>query len=183
MSGTRPSAGLPTSPLGARSGAERPGQQRLPRTLPSWARAFPGTARQAATARRFVTTLLDGSPLREDAALVTSELFANAVLHTDSGQPGGLVIVQVSRWRLGVRIAVTDQGSRTHPVVRNPADHPGPSESGTGLFITTQIARHLGWHDDPAGRTICTILGDLPPGHEPRGRPPHPAVPAPGQPA
>ena len=62
-------------------------------------------------ARRFIAGLLEGSPFRDDAVVVLSELFTNALLHTASGKPGGLVVVQVSRWRHGVRIAVTDQGS------------------------------------------------------------------------
>ena len=60
---------------------------------PSWARAFPGTPRQVGAARRFVASLLDGSPFCDDAVVVVSELFTNALLHTDSGKPGGLVVV------------------------------------------------------------------------------------------
>lgn len=89
--------------------------------LALWARAFPGIPRHAGSARRFVAGLLDGSPFCDDAAVVLSELFTNALLHTASGGPGGLVIVQVTRWRHGVRIAVTDQGSSAEPVIRDPA--------------------------------------------------------------
>src|SRR6202050_2122249 len=84
---------------------------------PSWARAFPGTPRQVGAARRFVASLLDGSPFCDDAVVVVSELFTNALLHTNSGKPGGLVVVQVTRWLLGVRVAVTDQGSAKRPVI------------------------------------------------------------------
>ena len=45
---------------------------------PSWARAFPGTPGQASPARRFVAGLLEGSPFRDDAVVVLSELFTNA---------------------------------------------------------------------------------------------------------
>jgi len=86
--------------------------------MSSWARAFPGTPHQVKVARHFVTSLLAGSPLCDDAVLVISELFTNALQHTGSGRPGGLVVVQVSRWRQGVRIAVTDQGSARPPVIR-----------------------------------------------------------------
>ena len=123
-----PSAGHPVQsqapapdPPPCRHGENPPAQERLLLALPSWARAFPGTARQATTARRFVSGLLDGSPFRDDAVLVLSELFTNAILHSDSGKPGGLVIVQISRWLLGVRIAVTDQGSHNQPVIPTPA--------------------------------------------------------------
>jgi serine/threonine-protein kinase RsbW len=124
--------------------------------MPSWARAFPGTPQQVGAARRFVGSLLDGSPLCEDAVVVVSELFTNALLHTDSGKPGGLVVVQVTRWLLGVRIAVTDQGSAKQPVI---GDGRSCCEGGRGLYLVSRLAEHLGWHDDPSGRTICAMLG------------------------
>ncbi len=127
--------------------------------MASWARAFPGTPRHAGAARRFVAGLLDGSPFRDDAAVVLSELFTNAVLHTASGQPGGLVIVQVTRWRHGLRIAVTDQGASAEPVVRDPAGTGEPAESGRGLYLAARLAQRLDWHDDASGRTVAAVLG------------------------
>src|SRR5580704_7047288 len=106
---------------------------------PSWARAFPGSPRQVGAARRFVAALLDGSPFCDDAVIVVSELFTNAVRHTDSGKPGGLVVVQISRWLLGVRVAVTDQGSGQRPVIRDPGLCPGLSESGHGLYLVGHL--------------------------------------------
>jgi serine/threonine-protein kinase RsbW len=139
-------------------------------TMPSWARAFPGTPRQVGASRRFVVSLLDGSPFCDDAVVVVSELFTNAVLHTDSGKPGGLVVVQVTRWTLGVRVAVTDQGSAKRPVI---GDGRSCSEGGRGLYLVSHLAEHLDWHDDPSGRTICAVLGTRPPEHcgpGPRGQ-------------
>jgi anti-sigma regulatory factor (Ser/Thr protein kinase) len=129
----------------------------------SWARAFPGTARQVGAARRFVVGLLPGSALCGDAAIVVSELFTNAVLHTPSGRPGGLVTVQVSRWRGGARIAVTDQGSPGAPVIRTPAAGGPPAECGNGLYLVSRLASQVSWHDDVSGRTICAVLGQPPP--------------------
>ena len=140
---------------------------------PSWARAFPGTPGQVGAARRFVASLLDGSPFCDDAVVVVSELFTNALLHTDSGKSGGLVVVQVTRWLLGVRVAVTDQGSAKRPVIGGGASCEQAAESGHGLFLVSRLTEHLGWHDDPSGRTICAILGTRPPEHpqpEPRGQ-------------
>jgi serine/threonine-protein kinase RsbW len=131
--------------------------------VPSWARAFPGTPRQASAARQFVASLLDGSPLRDDAAVVVSELFTNAIQHTDSGKPGGLVVVQVSRWLLGVHVAVTDQGSRKRPVIRDADPERDLAEGGNGLRLAGHLAECLDWHDDASGRTICAILGTRPP--------------------
>ncbi|HMH94915.1 MAG TPA: ATP-binding protein [Streptosporangiaceae bacterium] len=145
-------------PLGL-TGTFTPGAQAL---RPSWARAFPGTPQQARAARRFVAALLDGSPFRDDAVIVISELFTNALVHADSGKPGGLVIVQVSRWRLGVRIAVTDQGSAKRPVIRETGPAQEPAEGGHGLYLVAQLAGHLDWHDDTSGRTIHATLGRPP---------------------
>lgn len=125
----------------------------------SWARAFLGNPLNARAARRFVAGLLEGSPFGDDAALVLSELFTNALLHTASGQPGGLVIVQVMRWRLGVRIAVTDQGSSAGPVIRDSPSVGAPAESGHGLYLAAHLAQHLDWHDDASGRTVAAVLG------------------------
>jgi serine/threonine-protein kinase RsbW len=129
----------------------------------SWARAFPGTAAQARAARHFVASLLDGSVLRDDAVTVLSELFTNALEHTASGLPGGLIIVQAGRWRHGVRIAVTDQGSLAQPVVCDPIASGGSAENGRGLYLAASLACQLTWHDDTCGRTVSAILGALPP--------------------
>jgi serine/threonine-protein kinase RsbW len=137
---------------------------------PSWARAFPGTPRQAGAARRFVASLLDGSPFCDDAVVVVSELFTNALLHTNSGKPGGLVVVQVTRWLLGVRVAVTDQGSAKRPVIGDGGSCQQAAESGHGLYLVSCLAEHLGWHDDPSGRTICAVLGTRPPERQPEPR-------------
>lgn len=133
------------------------------RVTPSWARAFPGVPEQVSAARHFAADLLKGSLLRDDAVTVISELFTNAILHTYSGKPGGLITVQISRWRGGVRIAVTDQGAPGTPVICLPAAGGEPAESGNGLFMVTCLARLLDWHDDAFGRTVCAILGKLPP--------------------
>jgi serine/threonine-protein kinase RsbW len=152
----------------------------LQSALPSWAKAFPGTPRQVSAARRFVSGLLEGSPFCDDGVMVLSELFTNAVVHTASGKPGGLVIVQVGRWRYGVRIAVTDQGSSSQPIIRDPAEGAEAAENGHGLYLAACLADHLSWHDDPSGRTIAAVLGRLSPGHHPEsgrsgpGATPHP---------
>ena len=131
--------------------------------LASWARAFPGAPGHVGEARRFVADLLVGSPFRDDAIVVLSELFTNAVLHTDSGKTGGLVTVQVTRWRQGVRIAVTDQGSLSQPVIRDPGASGEPPDCGRGLYLAAQLAGHLAWHDEPSGRTIAAAFGKVTP--------------------
>ncbi len=148
-------------PLAGRGGGLLSRQQLRPAPL-SWTRSFPGTAAHAQAARRFTDGLLMGSPLREDAIVVLSELFTNAVVHTESGKPGGLVTVQISRWRHGVQITVTDQGSGGAPAVCEPCGE--PAEGGNGLFLVSCLASRLDWGEAGAGRTICAMLGSPPPG-------------------
>jgi serine/threonine-protein kinase RsbW len=161
-------------PPKARPAADHGPAEYLILAMPLWARAFPGTPAQVRAARRFVASLLDGSSFRDDAVIVISELFTNALVHTDSGKPGGLVTVQVNRWLLGVRIAVTDQGSARCPVIRDTGPGCEPTENGHGLYMVSCLAAHLDWHDDASGRTIHAILG-APPADRSRQQPDDPA--------
>jgi anti-sigma regulatory factor (Ser/Thr protein kinase) len=140
----RPPAPLPAdeqADAAAPADPEPAADQRLIPALSSWARAFPGVPRQVKAARHFVAALLDGSPRRDDAVIVISELFTNALQHTRSGQPGGLVVVQVSRWRQGVRIAVTDQGSAKRPVIKNArSNSDDPSSVSANMPLTDSAA-------------------------------------------
>lgn len=154
-----PSAGRLPCLSQARQTGRRADAVGLPGGLSSWARAFPGIPRHAGSARRFVAGLLEGSPFRDDAVVVLSELFTNALLHTSSGGPGGLVVVQVTRWRHGVRIAVTDQGSSAEPIIGDPDSAGVLAENGHGLYLAAHLAQHLGWHDDASGRTVAAVLG------------------------
>ena len=180
MSAGQPGGETPARRPQARHAAGSPARaESLLPAMPSWARVFPGTPQQVGAARRFAAALLDGSPFREDAALVVSELVTNALLHSRSGHPGGLVTVQVTRWRLGVRIAVTDQGSPNSPVIRDAGPGRQMAESGHGLYMVCHLAACLDWHDDASGRTIHAILGTHPPEHcrhQPGTQPASPAL-------
>jgi serine/threonine-protein kinase RsbW len=151
--------------------ARAPGSNGCPErrvtALSSWARAFPSAPRQVGVARQFVASLLNGSPLRDDAVVVVSELFTNALRHTESGKPGGLVVVSVIQWPQGVRIAVTDQGSAGQPVIRNPNPNRQPVDSGNGLYLVARLSGRLEWHEDSWGRTICAVLGTPATGQNP----------------
>src|SRR5690349_3423372 len=56
---------------------------------PAWSRTFPATPAQAREARGFLTGLLHGHPVTDDAVLCLSELVANAATHSDSRKSGG----------------------------------------------------------------------------------------------
>jgi hypothetical protein len=91
-------------------GSTGPGRSARP-----WTRTFRGTAASVPEARRFVAELLLGCPAREALMTCVSELCANAIAHTGSGN-GGVFVVEVDLPRSGVaRIAVTDEGGPSLP--------------------------------------------------------------------
>src|SRR5258708_12815240 len=51
--------------------------------------SFPGRLDQVSQARAFAAAFLHGWPRADDAMLLIGELCANAVLHTQTGCPGG----------------------------------------------------------------------------------------------
>lgn len=117
-----------------------------------------GTPHAAWQARNLVTDMLgEHHPSARDACLVVSELVANAVAHTRSGQPGGTVrlTIEVSARPRSVFIAVCDSGSPTAPTLTTA----GPDgEHGRGLAIVAALAD--GWGTEPArnGRsTWCRL--------------------------
>ena len=79
-----------------------------------------GRTRNVAEARSFVgRTLGAAHPCADEAVLLCSELVTNAVLHSESGQPGGTVTVVVLGLPGAVRVEVVDNGSvRSTPVVK-----------------------------------------------------------------
>lgn len=73
-----------------------------------------------------------------DAALVVSELFANALMH---GPAGGRVLVGYCLWPGGVRIVVCDGGGATVPRLGDPGEL---EESGRGLQVVDAVAAAWG---------------------------------------
>ncbi|MFC5813879.1 ATP-binding protein [Nonomuraea harbinensis] len=105
---------------------------------------IPGNAAWVCLVRRWVADALMVAGHRDvdDARLVASELAGNAVLHTVSGRPGGLVRVKV----FGVtdvlaRIEVIDEGAATVPRSRRSGDD---ECGGRGLWLVEQTAIRWG---------------------------------------
>jgi hypothetical protein len=99
-----------------------PGDVRLPAVLlPDgrgggvWQQAYPGRVEQAGQVRADVRQLLSGCPVADDVVLLMSELAANAVRHSRSGEDGGTFTVRVTEVSgRCVRGEVEDEGSGWH---------------------------------------------------------------------
>jgi len=124
------------------------GRGRSPR---AWARTFRGTAASVPQARRFAGELLAGCPAGEVLLMCVSELCANAIAHTASGD-GGAFMVEISCPRDGVaRVAVTDEGGLSVPAA-GPPDL--MAEGGRGLALVAACTTRWGYADGPSGRTV-----------------------------
>ena len=85
-----------------------------------------------------------------DAALLTSELVTNAVIHA-----AGLVItLVVSLSRGQVRVDVHD----TSCVLPEVADIPADAESGWGLHLVASLADEWGYYRTPDGKAVYFTL-------------------------
>ena len=92
-------------------------------------------------------------PVLDEAVLLTSELCANALQHTASGN-GGTFEVTIFHTDRSLRIEVRDNGAKTVPVVRTLEDLDNPAESGRGLELVTLIADRWGQCGNEYGRSI-----------------------------
>lgn len=93
-------------------------------------------------------------PVREEVALVATELFGNAVRHARALDDGQLAVA----WGIGeygVEIAVTDGGGLTSPAVHDP----GPTEtSGRGLSIVAMLAARWGVEQRGSLTTVWAVV-------------------------
>jgi len=112
----------------------------------------PGSPEQVSGTRTFIARTLAELPGvdRDAATLLTSELVTNAILHTESGAPGGTVTVVVLEVPGGVVVEVVDDGSPGMPVVKADVY----AAEGHGLFLVQQLAAQWGYLRDPAGTTV-----------------------------
>lgn len=124
-----------------------------------WRRSFPGKAEQAKAVRQFVSFLMSGSPKADDVVLVADELVSNAIRHSHSGAPGGLMVVEVRRWHSGgASIAVTDQGGLKEPRCRPITEADDLDEGGRGLTTVAAVSSSWGCHGNTSGRTVTAVF-------------------------
>ncbi len=146
----------------------RPGSTPRPSILGSV--TVPGEPEQVSLVRRLVARTLAAAGLpgidSDAATLLTSELVTNALLHTDSGLPGGSVTVVIRALPDGILVEVVDDGAAGTPVVKDDA----LAGEGQGLYLVQQMAAQWGYLRDKAGTTVWFYLAAAaPPGGGPSG--------------
>ncbi|WNI18689.1 ATP-binding protein [Actinacidiphila sp. ITFR-21] len=98
--------------------------------------------------------------LCDDASLVVTELFTNAVRHTDSEK----ITCALQVCGAVVRLEITDQGRGTG--VPEPCAAEADEEGGRGLLLVSVLS--LAWGSDPAdGGTGRVVWAELAPHHAP----------------
>lgn len=115
---------------------------------------MPGVVTSVPLLRQYVTLMLTAAGHRdlERVRLVLTELMSNAVIHTRSSEPGGLVAVEVAEIGEGlVRVVVTDAGARTVPRPRRSEDD---EDHGRGLCLVEAMSARWGTRPSLLGTTV-----------------------------
>jgi anti-sigma regulatory factor (Ser/Thr protein kinase) len=100
--------------------------------------AVPGRAHLVPALRNLVGTLLADHPAVDDIRLMTTEIIANAIQHSLSGQRNGTLTVTILDTGHATRIEVTDEGPATsHPHHRSVKSG---SQNGYGLRLVDALA-------------------------------------------
>jgi serine/threonine-protein kinase RsbW len=104
-----------------------------------WEQPYPGTADQVRCVRAALREFLADCPVADDAVHLLSELSANAIAHSDSGNKGGAFTVRAEHVRgRYVRCEVEDQGSTWDGNLSSSARHPH------GLYLLELLASSCG---------------------------------------
>jgi serine/threonine-protein kinase RsbW len=118
-------------------------------------RMYSGALPEIGAVRADFRPLLTDCPAGDEVLLCISELAANAVLHSDSREPGGKFTVR-TRIQPGiwVQVEVDDSGGAWSGL---------PDEAGRahGLDIVRALAAESGVRVNPAGRTVWAQLSWL----------------------
>ncbi len=109
-----------------------------------------GSPESVALAREFVRRKLgDAHPALDNVTLLTSEVFTNSVVHSDS-KNGGKITVAIADCYDRIHVDVVDAGGATAPQVRGDLF----AEGGRGLMLVDLISHKWNVYEDDAGRTV-----------------------------
>jgi serine/threonine-protein kinase RsbW len=129
-----------------------------PKTSPCiawWTRHFRGGADQVLQVRHWLEDLLPDCAVRADVLLLASELCANAIVHSRSGEAGGQFSVDIDWAPSLARVVVGDQGSAKAPAI---APRSGGAvqlgDSGRGLLLVDDVADEWGTASRPNRRWV-----------------------------
>ncbi|KIH98311.1 regulatory protein [Streptomonospora alba] len=102
-----------------------------------------------ARVREFLERSKPPQPVLEDAELASSELATNALLHSRSGQTGGVMTLFIRSGRDRVRVAVADQGEKNQAPGSGDADRGDTDDYGRGKLIIESCTTRSGeyWTD------------------------------------
>ena len=102
---------------------------------------LPGRPESAGAAREFAAKALAGYPAADDAIAALNELVTNAIQHSISGQPGGVLEVGLTVSAGSVLAEVRDEGPLPVPPVTS---RDGFAEHGRGLAIVEALTAMWG---------------------------------------
>jgi anti-sigma regulatory factor (Ser/Thr protein kinase) len=92
--------------------------------------------------------------VREEVALIATELLGNAVLHARALEDGQLAI-ECGVGEHGVEISVTDGGSPTQPAV---AESDSTDTRGRGLSIVATLSARWGVEQHASSTTVWAVV-------------------------
>jgi len=128
-----------------------------------WSRSFDGKPECVPEVREHTRNLLGGCRSADVVELVASELAANAVRHSDSGEPGGQFTVHLATFADRWQVRVDDEGGLRIPHICEQApienvddlDQFGDEvECGRGLALVAAVSSAWGILGDQAARAV-----------------------------
>jgi anti-sigma regulatory factor (Ser/Thr protein kinase) len=114
---------------------------------------FPGSAMYLSEVRRFTAKVLGDVPGVDDVVHVASELSANAIQHTASGEPGGTFTLHLAAFSDRWQVRVDDQGAPTFPRALSATELQN-DEAGRGLAVVSELASTWGVLGDQYSRAV-----------------------------
>jgi len=124
--------------------------------------SWPGVVESVPQARDWARRVLAGHPASDNVELLITELAANAVAHTRSGEPGGVIAAAIRVLGAWVVVVVTDQGPPEVPLMPGDPEVLGElAEHGRGLVLVDCLADDWGTAPDRAGRSVWFRCGGV----------------------